>query len=172
MEELERWELLGDLDELNSFIGLAKSQAYDRLDNDTCSLLTYIQTQIYRILCEVSGEGDSSLKIIFSDVYFLEQIREAWYEDIKDVRDFVVPGGTQLSATLHCARTIARRAERTCIRYETREDIAMYLDRLACLLFDLSVIVDKEKNTLTTIADLKETQPSYAKATEGKGGEK
>lgn len=155
MEKLDRWELLGGLDELNSFIGLAKSQAYNKWDDNVCSLLTYIQTQIYRILCEVADTDGSFTKIDFSDIYFLSKKREELEKEISDVRDFVVPGGTEFSATLHCARTIARKAERVCIKYKMREDIIMYLDRLACLLFDLAVIVDKEENCLTLISDLK-----------------
>ncbi len=149
--ELQRWELLGDLDELSSFLGLAKSLTDDV---EIQALLARIQVQIYRFLSEAAGEGGDSLKIDFSDVYFILRTMELFSEERGEINSFVVSGGTQFSATLHCVRAIARRAERTCIRQKTRKDLIMYLDRLACLLFDIAALADKKAGKLTLISDL------------------
>lgn len=149
--ELQRWELLGDLDELSGFLGLAKSLANDV---EVKALLARIQVQIYRFLSEVAGEGGDSLRIDFSDVYFLLRTMELFSKERGEINSFVVSGGTQFSATLHCVRAIARRAERTCVRQKMRENLVMYLDRLACLLFDMATLADKKAGKLTLISDL------------------
>jgi len=68
---------------------------------------------------------------------------EAWIDrlevDLPVLRNFILPGGTPLSAQLHVARTVCRRAERRVVALAAAEDVGIdivrYLNRLADLLF-------------------------------------
>lgn len=141
LKETEKWDLLGELDELNSFIGFAKTFT---AESSYQELLTQVQTQIFRVLTETAGHvSNSSLKKInLSDVYFLSKKRMEWKKRTGKIHNFVIPGGTQFSSCLHCLRTIARRVERTLKKYRSRKGLIDYLDCLACFFFDFALAAD------------------------------
>src|SRR6185295_2846000 len=77
-----------------------------------------------------------------ADVKALEVAMDRCQKDLKPLVSFVLPGGGEVSAHLHVARTICRRAERQVLRLMREEDIGewplAYLNRLSDLLFVLS----------------------------------
>lgn len=154
ISELDKWELLGTLDELTSQLGLAKVLIDDCEKSD---LLTMIQLQVYKILCEIASESeaDNSLKISFADVDFILKNRELLEKEAGEIRSFVIPGGTQSGSMLHIARTVARQAHRLCEKLEMRGEFNIYLNRMACLLFDLAVIEDRKAGKLALVDDFK-----------------
>ena len=81
------------------------------------------------------------------DVTKLEQMIDRCQEDLAPLKEFILPGGGKVSATLHQARTICRRAERICIRLSREEPVAAelnkYLNRLSDALFVLARWVTK-----------------------------
>lgn len=154
-----RIEAYADVDEANSALGLALSLAKGEFDEQTMSLVTRIQNELFDL--------GADLATPIHETYEYEPIRvqEAWIKDLEDFIDsynskldkldsFILPGGTSLAAGLHLARTIVRRAERAtwhAIKTHGVEPAkkgveaggvnvlaAKYLNRLSDLLFVLA----------------------------------
>ncbi|HLY79233.1 MAG TPA: cob(I)yrinic acid a,c-diamide adenosyltransferase, partial [Caulobacteraceae bacterium] len=79
------------------------------------------------------------LRILDSQVGRLEAEIDALNGGMAELTSFVLPGGSPAAAALHLARTVCRRAERTCVALAEREDVSAaalkYLNRLSDLLF-------------------------------------
>ena len=146
-EEVEkdhlRLQVYGTLDELNSFIGLVIA---DGPTIETREKLIRIQNDIFRIsaLLATPDPKKYSMKpaVLQTDIQRLE----TWIDQIQDglepLKNFILPGGCRISANLHVARTVCRRAERhlaTLIReIASQGEIMIYLNRLSDLLFVLA----------------------------------
>jgi len=138
-----RVDCYGDVDELNSVIGMARAlEAPDQVD----ALLERIQNELFDLgadLC-VPGQGDDRLRVTPGQVEDLEQACDAANEPLESLDSFVLPGGTPLAANLHHARTVCRRAERSVtVLIGTEPDSVnpsalRYLNRLSDLLFILA----------------------------------
>jgi cob(I)alamin adenosyltransferase len=84
----------------------------------------------------------------------LERHIDAVCDHLPAMKHFILPGGCELAARLHVARTICRRAERLCVSLSSREtigaDIVIYLNRLSDLLFAMS----RRANQLAGVDDV------------------
>jgi cob(I)alamin adenosyltransferase len=137
-----RIEAYGDVDETNSAIGVARLHAGARFD----AVLERVQNDLFDVGADLStpyGEGeDKALRIVPQQVARLEQEIDDFNASLAALTSFVLPGGSQLSAHLHLARTICRRAERVAYAAAAREkmnpEALKYLNRLSDLLFVLS----------------------------------
>ncbi|MGC9134893.1 cob(I)yrinic acid a,c-diamide adenosyltransferase [Caldisphaera sp.] len=134
-------ELIGTLDEANSFIGLARSflPPYMRdIEND----LKDLQYLTFRIGFHVSGVK----AINEEDISKLEELADKYY-GLAPLKHFVLPAGTQSASALHVARTVVRRAERALIKAgrEFNFDDIVYkaINRLSSALFALAVYINK-----------------------------
>lgn len=131
-----RVDAMGAVDETNAALGLAILS----LPKDLQKILTRIQNDLFDVgadLCMPEGEG---LRIIESQVTWLEQQIDALNCELSPLNSFVLPGGSEASAHLHLARTITRRAERLCCALMEKEPslnifIVQYINRLSDLLF-------------------------------------
>jgi cob(I)alamin adenosyltransferase len=125
---------LGDLDELNSAIGLVLAEDAPAQIRDA---LAEVQHDLFDLGGEVSIPGHSLLKD--ARVAFLEERLAAWNADLAPLREFVLPGGTRAAAAAHLARTVCRRAERSIVALARSEKVGdaarRYLNRLSDLLF-------------------------------------
>ncbi len=101
-------ELLGTLDEANSFIGLARSLLPG--DEGVASDLKWIQGLLFRIGFTISGGSHLSE----DDVSRLEEITDRYFEGV-ELRHFILPHGPPPASALHVARAVVRRAERRLI---------------------------------------------------------
>lgn len=128
-----RIEAIGDIDELNCFIGLIladKSLEYDE-----------ILTEIHHRLFDVGGELSIPGYTIIDDGDVAKL--EIWIAETNNVlpplKNFILPGGSELLAKIHIARAVARRAERSIIRLLEDESVnsytRQYLNRLSDLFF-------------------------------------
>ncbi len=138
-----RVEAYGAVDELNAVIGVARlhSGQNDRID----AMLGRIQNELFDLGADLATPLDpppawEALRIVATQVERLEAEIDWMNESLKALDSFVLPGGTALSAHLHMARTVARRAEREAIRLsETGEAVTPqalhYLNRLSDHLF-------------------------------------
>ena len=96
----------GDIDELNSFIGLLASKVDDKALDD---LILNIQHDLFNIGAEIS----LSRRIIASEnVEYLEQQLDHYNADLPALKEFILPGGGEVAAICHVARAVCRRAER------------------------------------------------------------
>ena len=127
---------LGDVDELNSSIGLVLAEA---LPEDVREALVCVQHDLFDLGGEVAVPGHTSLTQ--HQIARLEDQLQRWNRDLPPLKEFILPGGTRPAALVHMARTVCRRAERTLValsRTETMSDAArIYLNRLSDLLFVL-----------------------------------
>jgi cob(I)alamin adenosyltransferase len=132
-------EALGALDELNAFLGFVKMRSGQKARIE--GALRDAQEKLFIIQAEVAGAdkrtGEDEVKKIEAIVNGIEQ-------EIPKLKGFSIAGGTELSAALDVARTLARRAERRVIavkELELREltpYTMAYLNRLSSLLFALA----------------------------------
>lgn len=135
-----RIESIGQVDEVNTIIGLCRLHTSGESD----ILLAKIQNDLFDLgadLC-IPGQAPEKLAITPNHITTLEQALDAHNDQLSPLRSFVLPGGTPLSAHLHQARTVTRRAERTLcavMENETVNECALqYLNRLSDLLFVLA----------------------------------
>jgi cob(I)alamin adenosyltransferase len=132
-------EALGDLDELNSILGVISS-----LDPKISELIKEIQNDIFIISSEVAG-----FKMNFSEdrVRFIEEKINELSKELEPLKNFVIPSGSLVSTFTHFARAVCRRAERKMVKL-LRENKAekmhvIYLNRLSSLLFVLALWLNK-----------------------------
>ncbi|GGM32537.1 ATP--cob(I)alamin adenosyltransferase [Deinococcus arenae] len=136
-----RVEAYGTVDELNSAIGLARAHGPSpEMDAD----LEYLQNALFDVGADLATRSGTTYERKLSrmdeqDVTFLEAMIDRYQESAPPFTGFVHPGGTPVAASLHVARTVARRAEREVIRLLHEEDanahVQVYLNRLSDLLF-------------------------------------
>jgi cob(I)alamin adenosyltransferase len=125
---------LGDIDELNSAIGLVLAE---EVPADVRALLEQVQHDLFDLGGELSIPGHSLLKD--SQVEALEVQLDRWNGALPPLKEFILPGGSRAAAAAHLARTVCRRAERTLVALGRREPVGdlarRYLNRLSDLLF-------------------------------------
>ena len=132
-----RIEAYGDVDELNSQIGVALT--LDDLPEQFAVRLRRIQNELFDVGADLSLPGTERLRVAASQIEWLEQACDEVNANLKPLRSFVLPGGTRAAAQLHVCRTVCRRAERRALLVEdSNPEIVRYLNRLSDLLFILA----------------------------------
>ena len=131
----------GTVDELNSFVGVARTEAEGEVE----AALSRIQNDLFDLgadLCTPdTGEKleYEPLRMVAAQVTRLENEIDQLNADLEPLNSFVLPGGTPASAYLHQARTVARRAERLMVRLRETEKVSdpaiQYINRLSDFLF-------------------------------------
>lgn len=132
----------GDVDELNSTIGVVR---LDPIDEATDDLLRAIQSELFNLGAELSakpGKDTGVPRVDDAEIELLEQAIDRTEKELSPLKTFVLPGGCAAAARFHVARTVCRRAERTVVglasEIEVRPSIIRYLNRLSDLLFVLA----------------------------------
>lgn len=143
-----RIEAYGTVDELNSYIGLVRS--YQISDHGEI-VLDKVQQHLFVAGTELATPGDSNKNIQHlgdEEINWLEKQIDALEEELPALKNFILPGGGTVGATLNVCRTVCRRAERICVRYLDEEKISSgvirYLNRLSDLLFVLARYENKQ----------------------------
>ncbi|NOH15603.1 cob(I)yrinic acid a,c-diamide adenosyltransferase [Clostridium cochlearium] len=135
----------GTIDELNSSLGLARAKLRDE---NFRKVLLKIQKQLFELAAELASTGTDKYKenISEKDVEFLEKIIDELNEEMPSLNSFIVPGGTEESATLDVARTVARKGERYIVKLESNyyvnKNLLKYMNRLSDLIYTLARIID------------------------------
>lgn len=146
-----------DCDEANAAIGVAV--ALGRPDEPLSTVLTWIQNDLFDAGADlatpiVDNPEHPPLRITEAYIDRLETWCDEYNETLPTLNSFILPGGTSLSALLHVARTVTRRAERSAwmavkAHRETVSPLpARYLNRLSDLLFILSRVANPEGDVL------------------------
>lgn len=136
-----RVETYGTVDELNSIIGLA------RAFNPKQPLEKHLEI-ISNILFNLGSDLATPyfpepkfavVRLKETAIDYLENLIDDYTEKLPPLRSFILPGGTPVSAHLHQARTVCRRAERLVVELSKNEDIGplpvIFLNRLSDYLF-------------------------------------
>lgn len=140
-----RVEAYGDVDELNSALGVVRATPPVLADD----LLEAIQRDLFALGGQLATPDPDKVRSALekadlnaSRVAAFERIIDEADRELPALRAFVLPAGTPKAAALHLARTICRRAERSVVRLareaDTPELFVRYLNRLSDLLFTLA----------------------------------
>src|SRR5215208_4890229 len=137
-----RVHAMGDVDELNSHIGLLLCE---QLPADVAELLVEIQHQLFNLGGELSIPGFELLKP--EAVLALDEALEHYNDQLPRLQEFILPAGNRVAAHAHVCRTVARRAERAVVALGAAEPLRdtprQYLNRLSDLLFVLSRVLNR-----------------------------
>ncbi len=137
-----RVHAMGDVDELNSHIGLLLCED---MPEAVRSLLVEIQHQLFNLGGELSIPGFELLKQ--QAVLALDDALAAHNEHLPRLQEFILPAGTRAASQAHVCRTVARRAERAVVALEGQEALKdtprQYLNRLSDLMFVLSRVLNR-----------------------------
>jgi cob(I)alamin adenosyltransferase len=140
-----RIEAIGEVDELNSAIGLLR--ALPSLPPEIARLLLRVQHDLFDLGGELAVPGYSALTE--AHVEALEAAVEQFNADLPPLKEFILPGGGEAAARCHLARTIARRAERRCWAManaeNTRSIALIYLNRLSDALFVMARLLARHE---------------------------
>jgi cob(I)alamin adenosyltransferase len=154
-----RVEAYGTVDEANAFIGVCIVEANRDSgphSKSITALLSSIQNDLFDVgadLCcpiKSAEPPGSRLRITQAQIERLEHAIDEHNARLKPLDSFVLPGGTPFAASLHVARTVARRAERCTVALqlahpkETSLETVRYLNRLSDLLFVLARVANDD----------------------------
>lgn len=162
----------GTLDELNAVLGLTIAEATQSGGKplaDLAARLLRIQGELFQIGAELATPRGKTVSIALvgqSHVETLEKEIDAMEAKLEPLKTFILPGGARISAQLHIARTVSRRAEREVVTLSRgqaqRSELLQYVNRLSDYLF----VCARFANHLAKVADSPWHAPGHAPATE------
>lgn len=150
-------EALGDLDELNSLLGVIRVSAKKELQKK----LFLVQENLFIVQARVAWlmfKKFESPQLTQEKITIMEEEIERIEKKIQPERGFVISGENKMAAWLDFARTLARRAERSVVRLSKKqklpEELIAYLNRLSGYLYALARLeISKSR--------IKEKKPQY-----------
>jgi cob(I)alamin adenosyltransferase len=149
-----RLHAIGEVDEANSALGVA-IHALDADGGDVALIagLRRVQNDLFDLGADVATLGESfdpspmELRVVASQVDWLESAIDAANEQLPPLTSFILPGGSAAAAQMHMARAIARRAERALVAASVAGNAInphalKYLNRLSDYLFVLCRLIN------------------------------
>lgn len=137
-----RVHAMGDVDELNSHIGLLLCED---MPSGVRDLLVEVQHQLFNLGGELSIPGFELLKA--DAVLALDEALATYNEQLPRLQEFILPAGNRAAAQAHVCRTVARRAERAVVALGAAEALKdttrQYLNRLSDLMFVLARVLNR-----------------------------
>jgi cob(I)alamin adenosyltransferase len=138
-----RVEAYGTVDELNSLIGVVRSEPLPPQAN---AWLEQVQNDLFVLGADLATPLEANPSWLVRVEPALAVALEAAIDEmdgaLEPLKAFILPGGTRPAAMLHVARTVCRRAERVCVSLRDQEGVnpqaLVYLNRLSDFLFTLS----------------------------------
>ncbi len=137
-----RMHAIGDVDETNSFIGGA---IIALAGSKPSAALLRIQNDLFDLGADVATPGDDfapsdmTLRIVPSQIAWIEAAIDDLNGDLAPLTSFILPGGSNAAASLHVARAVSRRAERSLVALSADEPVnpqaLAYINRLSDFLF-------------------------------------
>lgn len=143
-----RVESYGTIDELISFLGIAKNYAEDK---EIYDLLEEIQNKLFTVTTNLATKDKSKIKfhIEEKDIEDLEKIVDIYMGRLNNPTGFIVPGSNKKSAYIHVARTICRRGERRIITLRRSEEVdplvVKYVNRLSDTLYAIGRYLEEDQ---------------------------
>jgi cob(I)alamin adenosyltransferase len=131
-----RMEVIGEVDELNSGLGVLLSE---EIPDTIREALLGVQHDLFDLGGELCLPGTERIGV--AHIARLEELVEQFNKTLRPLKEFILPGGSRPAALAHLSRTVCRRVERRFVHLATREPISdfsrKYLNRLSDLLFVL-----------------------------------
>jgi len=151
-----RIEAYGTIDELNSIVGICTLKSKNKT---ILKELNKIQHCLFDLGSELATHPQDHYEGIIlipeTSASELERWIDNWNKDLKALKSFVLPGGNELNAFLHLARTVSRRAERIMVSLshneEVRSEAIIYMNRLSDYFFVLSRAVIAEEGAVENL---------------------
>lgn len=138
-----RVEALGDVDELNSTLGVLLAEV---LHAEVRACLVEVQHDLFDLGGEIATPGYTL--ITEAHLARLDDALEVFNRDLSPLKEFVLPGGSRSASLAHVARSICRRAERRIVALTAQEALSpliqRYLNRLSDLLFVLARVINRD----------------------------
>jgi cob(I)alamin adenosyltransferase len=134
----------GEVDELNSALGMAREEVRDPGQKEIADIVDRLQSELFNLGGQLATPDAAAApkdvpRVAKEDVARLEAEIDRFTAELPPMRYFILPGGSRPGAALHFCRTVCRRAERKAValsRLETMPEHALsYLNRLSDLLF-------------------------------------
>ena len=164
-----RVECYGTVDELNAFLGFARSLCRHK---QIASWTEEIQRTLFRVgaaLATPPGKGKQPMEVTEGDVEFLTALVHQIEATQGLLSDWSVPGAHPESSAFEMARTVCRRAERTVVRFiESGEavhpPVLAYLNRLSDLLWLFGRVIELEAGVDGRLRDEANAGPKWSRA--------
>jgi cob(I)alamin adenosyltransferase len=149
-----RVDAYGEVDELNSTLGLVIAHLQAAGEEEMAGGLRQVQADLFTIGANLATPAPEDGGRENPYIPTLDAARvpalEAWIDagdaELEPLKSFVLPGGTAAAAALHLARTVCRRAERRVVGLAREatidEAMVIYLNRLSDLLFTLARVAN------------------------------
>lgn len=138
-----RIEVIGDVDELNSLLGLLLSEA------QVAGYKEHLQP-VQHLLFDLGGELSlpDAKSLNKNSIQYLERLIDEYNEDLPALRDFILPDGNRAAAICHVVRAVCRRCERHMVSLSETESVnpasRIFLNRLSDLLFVLARVLARQ----------------------------
>ncbi|MDO5666554.1 MAG: cob(I)yrinic acid a,c-diamide adenosyltransferase [Alcaligenaceae bacterium] len=146
---------IGEIDELNSHIGLliSKIQLMNTLEaKNHLNLLSTIQHSLFDLGSELAVPGYNALNPQLLST--LEQSIENMLEQLPPLREFILPGGCPQAAQAHICRSVSRRSERALVSLNSQEPISDLSMQLINRLSDYFFVLARDLNRLEQQSDI------------------
>jgi len=141
-KDAPRIQALGEVDELNSLLGVVLAED---LPPAMRAWLTAIQHDLFELGSELCLPGSDHFAA--APAARLEAWARTANADLPPLKEFILPGGGRAASLLHLARTVCRRAERSVVALHHAEPVSeavrRYLNRLSDLLFILARVANR-----------------------------
>lgn len=141
----------GTVDELNSFLGIIVSKLSDKRIKEW---MLFIQRDLFLIGSYLAG-AKVNIDVLKSRAEDFEEIIDLLDQKLPELRNFILPGGSEQSALFYYSRAIARRAERKLVGLSNEETVdehlLIFFNRLSDLLFVLGRYVNFKKGIKETV---------------------
>ena len=144
----------GNVDELNSVLGLVRAVSKDQ---EITSLLDELQRELFTVGADLASPSrdDREVPRITKDmISSMERTIDKFQEELQPLKAFILPSGGQTGALLHFARAVARRAERNIVALtrtdKINENMIPYVNRLSDLLFVIARVANHREGQSET----------------------
>jgi len=137
---------IGEVDEANAAIGLATAGCRN---GKVRSILLDVQSRMFDLGADLATpDPNQPRRITQAHIEVLEKAIDTVCVRLPEMKHFILPGGGELSAHLHFARAVIRRAERACVALKEQDDqvadAVIYLNRLSDLFFALARLMNQK----------------------------
>jgi cob(I)alamin adenosyltransferase len=148
--------VVGEVDELNSVLGQAVAHLYEE---EPADFLQKIQCDLFKVGAELASlqmqVNSQTVKVGEEEIQELEKTIDEYWEQLPELKNFILPGGNNAGATLHYARSLCRRTERELValgkEQKIRPELYQYFNRLSDFLFAAARLVNAHGGVGETI---------------------
>lgn len=157
-----RMEAIGTVDELNAHLGVCATMTQEPA---LVEPLEWLQNWLFDLGAELATPKESKFDHAAIDernIGYLEESIDLLQEDLPELKNFILPGGSALSAQLHLARAVSRRMERTVLAFHQieplRSEVLAFVNRLSDWLF----VAARTANRFENVEDVAWTKSDWS----------